>query len=226
MAMSRTTRAGPPPPTAALGLRERKKRALRGELSLAALRLAKQRGLENVRTEDIVAAVGVSRRTFSNHFANKYQALADRLVERAEQSASVFRARPRGETLWQALSAAMIAPYEHLVLDDSSENREATRLVMEDPSLRAELWKGNFAAQQALAQAIAERTGLDVDREIYPSLVAATAVAAVMTVLGRWLRLKRPPPLLPMIREALELIERGLPEPLPRRRSKLLRRFT
>jgi AcrR family transcriptional regulator len=218
VAVSRNTRAEPPKP--ALGLRERKKRALRGELSLAALRLAKQRGLENVRTEDIVAAVGVSRRTFSNYFANKYEALADRLVERAEQSASVFRTRPRGETLWQALTAAMIAPYEQLVFNDSSENREATLLVLEDPSLRAELWKGDFAAQQALAQAIAERTGLDSDCEIYPSLVAATAVAAVMTVLEKWLRLKRPPPLIRMIRDALELIERGLPEPAPRRRSK------
>jgi AcrR family transcriptional regulator len=220
--MSRLTPAEPA--AAALGLRERKKRALRGELSLAALRLAKQRGLENVRIEDIVAAVGVSRRTFSNHFASKYEALADRFVQRAEQSANVFRARPRGETLWQALSAALIAPYENLVFNDAAESREATRLMLEDPALRAELWKGNFAAQQALAQAIAERTGLDSERELYPSLVAATAVAAVMTVLARWLRLKRPPPLSPMIREALELIERGLPEPAPSKRAKLPRR--
>src|SRR5512140_3979811 len=133
MAMSRTTRAEPAEP--ALGLRERKKRALRGELSLAALRLAKQRGLENVRTEDIVAAVGVSRRTFSNYFANKFEALADRLVERAQQSAKALRTRPRGEPLWQALTAALIAPYEHLVFNDASESREATLLVFEDPSL-------------------------------------------------------------------------------------------
>lgn len=216
--MRRTTGAEPPAP--ALGLRERKKRALRGELSLAALRLAKQRGLANVRTEDIVAAVGVSRRTFSNYFANKSEAIVDRLVERAQQSAEVLRARPRGETLWQALTVALIAPYEPLIMDDSSASREATLLVFDEPALRAELWKGNVAAQQALTQAIAERTGLDAERELYPSLVAATAVAAVMTVLERWLRLKRPPPLLPMMREALRLIERGLPEPARRRRSK------
>ena len=54
---------------------------------------------------------------------------------------------------------------------------------------------------------------IDPERELYPALVAATSIAAVMTVLERWLRLKRPPPLLPMIREALELVARGLPEP-------------
>lgn len=210
----------PEPPEPALGLRERKKRALREELSLAALRLAKQRGIDNVRTEDIVAAAGVSRRTFSNYFANKYEALADRLVQRAQQSVELLRARPRGEALWSALTAALIAPYEHLVFDDSSESREATLLVLEDPSLRAELWKGGLTAQQALAHAIAERTGLDAAREMYPSIVAATTLAAVMTVLERWLRLKKPPPLVPMIREALELIERGLAEPTRRRRSK------
>src|SRR6478609_8035292 len=113
------------------GLRERKRRALRGELSLAALRLAKQHGLENVRTEDIVAAVGVSRRTFSNYFSNKYEALADRLVERSQQSAKVLRTRPRGEKLWQGLTAALTAPYEQLVFDDSAKSRQATLLVFE-----------------------------------------------------------------------------------------------
>jgi AcrR family transcriptional regulator len=196
-----------------LGLRERKRRALRSELSLAALRLAKQHGLENVRTEDIVAAVGVSRRTFSNYFSNKYEALADRLLERAQRSARELRARPRSEPLWGALTAALIAPYEGLVFDDSRESREATLLVLDDPALRAELWKGSFGAQRALTLAIAERTRLDDERDLYPSLVAAAAMAVVTTVLERWLRHERPPPLIPMIRRALEQLERGLPAP-------------
>lgn len=215
--MSRARRVEPS--QAELGLRERKKRALRGQLSLAALRLAKQRGLANVRTEDIVAAVGVSRRTFSNYFANKYEALADRLVQRAQQSAEVLRARPADEPLWRALTVALVAPYEELVVDDSSESREATLLVLRDPSLRAELWKGELATQHALTQAISERTGVDSNRDIYPAIVAATATAAVMTVLERWLRLKKPPPLVPMIREALRLIEQGLPPPARGRRT-------
>ncbi|MFO7180133.1 MAG: TetR family transcriptional regulator [Pseudomonadota bacterium] len=217
--MRRAVRAKPPAPEPALGLRERKKRAVRSELSLAALKLAREHGLENVRTEDIVAAVGVSRRTFSNYFANKYEAIVDRLVERAQRSAEVLRARPRSEALWQALTVALIAPYEHLVIDDAPESRAASLFVFEEPALRAELWKGQFAAQRALAQAIAERTGLDPARDLYPSLVAATAVGAVMTVLERWLRMKRPPPLLSMLREALALIDRGFPEPARRRRT-------
>jgi len=207
----------------ALGLRERKKRALRGELSLAAGRLAKQHGLENVRTEDIVAAVGVSRRTFNNYFANKYEAIADRLVERAQRAAKALRTRPHAEPLWQALTAAILAPYEDwpgAFKDVPAEERESTLLVLEDPSLRAEMLKGDFTAAQALTQAIAERTGTDPNRDLYPGLVAATAIAALATVRYRWLRDSHPQPWVSMIREAFGQIERGLPEPARKKRSR------
>lgn len=203
----------PPSPAPSPGLRERKKRRLRHELSLAALRLAKERGVDNVRTEDIVAAVGVSRRTFSNYFANKYEAIADRGVERAHASAVVLAGRPPAEPLWQALTAALLAPYEPLVFSDSPESREATRFVFTDPLVRAELWKGGEASREALTRAIAARTGLDPETELYPGLVAATALTVVTTVLEHWLRLSRPPPLVPMLRDALDLIARGLPVP-------------
>lgn len=222
--MKRTRQVEPGTETApgtALGLRERKKRALRGELSLAAGRLARERGLENVRTEDIVAAVGVSRRTFNNYFANKYEAIADRDVERAQQAAEALRTRPRGETLWQALTAALLAPYEALadaLSNHSAEERKSLRLILEHPVLRAEMSKGDFAAQQALTQAIAERTGTDPVRDLYPALVAATALAALATARDRWLRVKRPQPLVLLIREAMGQIERGLPEPARRKR--------
>lgn len=203
------------------GLRERKKQALRAELSLAAMRLAKQHGLENLRTEDIVAAVGVSRRTFNNYFANKYEAIVDRLVQRVHQSAAVLRARPRGEPLWPALTAAILAPYEALSIayrEVSAEERKSTLGLLEEPSLRAEVWKADFTAQQALTVAIAERTGTDPGRDLYPALVAATAIAALATVRDRWLRDRRPQPLVAAIRDALGQVERGLPEPATRKR--------
>jgi len=204
----------------ALGLREKKKRALRGELSLAALRLARDRGLENVRTEDIVALVGVSRRTFNNYFANKYEAIADRLVERVELASQALRTRPPSETLWQALTVVLLAPYAGWATQFSSVSagvRKRTLRLLEDPTLRAEMIKGDLAAQQALTQAVARRIGSDPG-DLYPMLVAATAIAAITTALNRWLRVTPPQPLVPMIREALRQVERGLPEPKRRRR--------
>jgi AcrR family transcriptional regulator len=207
------------PEAAPPGLRERKKRAVRSELSLAALRLARERGLDNVRTEDIVVAVGVSRRTFSNYFANKYEAIADRLVERAELAAQELRARPLGERLWPALTAAVLAPYARMnaVKGASSRARKSTLLLFEDPSLRAEILKGEVAAQQALAGAIAERTGTAAG-DFYPALVAATAIAAIATAQGQWLRGKSRQSLVGLIREALRQVAQGLPEPKQRKR--------
>ena len=48
-----------------LGLRERKKRETRAVLSWAAIRLTVERGLDNVRVEDIAEAAGVSKATIS-----------------------------------------------------------------------------------------------------------------------------------------------------------------
>jgi AcrR family transcriptional regulator len=201
---------------AALGLRERKKQALRGELSLAALRLAKERGLENVRTEDIVAAVGVSRRTFSNYFANKYEAIVDRHVERAQLAAVRMRQLPPDEPLWRGLTAVMMEPYEassDALAATPTEERESLRLVLDDPMLRAELVKGSFAAASALTAAIAERTGTDPDRDLYPALVASVALAAQTTVLDRWLRADPPESLVSLLRDAMAQVAAGLPEP-------------
>jgi AcrR family transcriptional regulator len=198
------------------GLRERKKQALRGELSLAALRLAKERGLENVRTEDIVAAVGVSRRTFSNYVANKYEAIVDRHVERAQLAAVRMRQLPPDEPLWRGLTAVMMEPYEassDALAATPTEERESLRLVLDDPMLRAELVKGSFAAASALTAAIAERTGTDPDRDLYPALVASVALAAQTTVLDRWLRADPPESLVSLLRDAMAQVAAGLPEP-------------
>ena len=44
-------------------------------IPMAALRLAVERGLENVTVEDITAEAGVSLRTFGNYFSSKYEAI-------------------------------------------------------------------------------------------------------------------------------------------------------
>jgi len=54
-------------------LRERKKEATRQALQVAALRLALDRGPENVRVDDIAEAAGVSPRTYNNYFSSREQ---------------------------------------------------------------------------------------------------------------------------------------------------------
>ena len=85
------------------GLRERKKLAVRRALSSAAVRLAVERGLENVTIEDITAEADVSVRTFGNYFSSKYEAICALGTDRARRIGAELLARPASEPLWEAL---------------------------------------------------------------------------------------------------------------------------
>ena len=81
-------------PSEAPGLRERKKLATKQALAWAAMQLAVERGLENVRVEDITDTVNVSRRTFTNYFSSKEEAIASLNADRAARAAEALRGRP------------------------------------------------------------------------------------------------------------------------------------
>ena len=92
-----------------MGRGERKKLAVRQALGGAALRLAVERGLENVTVEDITAEAGVSLRTFGNYFASKYESICALGTDRARRVGAELRGRPAGEPLWDAITGAMLA---------------------------------------------------------------------------------------------------------------------
>src|SRR5260370_38073418 len=94
------------------GLRERKKLAVRRALGSAAIRLAVERGLENVTIEDITAEADVSLRTFGNYFSSKYEAICAIGSDRARRIGAELLARPAHQPLWEAICAPILAPYE------------------------------------------------------------------------------------------------------------------
>lgn len=197
------------------GLRERKKQATREALSAAALRLAVQRGLDNLRVEDIAAEAGVSPRTFNNYFASKAEAVASRHLDRARRIAAALRARPPAEPLWAAVTTAVL---EQVGGGDRAPDREWTagvRLMTGERALYGEFLKANDQAERELAAAVAERTGTRPDRDLYPRLVAAAVGAALRVAVVQWLRADPPVPLTPLLREALAQIGAGLPDPTP-----------
>ncbi|NUP13874.1 MAG: TetR family transcriptional regulator [Polyangiaceae bacterium] len=167
-----------------LGLRERKKAATRTALSEAALQLAVERGLGNVRVEEIAAAAGVSLRTFNNYFASKEQAIAANATERVEAFAVALRARPPKEPLWDALVEVTRE------LFPSAPDRDwltRARLMRKEPALFAEQAKADLEVERALAREIASRTHTDADRDVYPRIAAAAVVAAIHVGLDAWL---------------------------------------
>ncbi|HEX3786701.1 MAG TPA: TetR family transcriptional regulator [Pseudonocardiaceae bacterium] len=193
------------------GLRERKKQQTRAALSLAALRLAVERGLDNVLVEDIAALAGVSPRTFNNYFANKAEAIVWRHINRANQTADLLRQRPTSEPLWESITHAVVSQFGGESVTTSPEWAAGVRLMLSEPGLQAEFLKAVMSAERATALAIAERTGTDVERDMYPRLVAAAIGAAINVATEQFL--DRHTALGAFIREALDQLRAGLPDP-------------
>jgi AcrR family transcriptional regulator len=186
------------------GLRERKKLAVRRALSSAAVRLAVERGLENVTIEAITAEADVSVRTFGNYFSSKYEAICALGTDRARRIGAELLARPVREPLWDSLVNAVLAHYEGA---DEAPDREwlaGLKLVLSAPAIRGEYLKVNSEMQQALAAAIAARTGMDIRQDMYPQILAGAVTAATQVAVRRWAAADPPVPLRPLLRRALD----------------------
>src|SRR5919202_3065035 len=66
------------------GLRERKKRAMRQQLSDTAARMFLEHGFDAVRVADVAEACGVSEKTVFNYFPSKEALVMDRLEAMAD----------------------------------------------------------------------------------------------------------------------------------------------
>jgi AcrR family transcriptional regulator len=84
-------------------VRERKKRHTWRLIHSTALRLMTERGFDAVSIDDIVTAVGISRRTFFNYFAGKESVVFDPDPDDAALWTELMAARPAGEPLWVSL---------------------------------------------------------------------------------------------------------------------------
>lgn len=200
-----------------VGLRERKRRETRAALSLAAIRLCVQRGWENVAVDDIAAAANVSPRTFRNYFSTKAEAVAAGHLERMLRVADELRARPAGEPLWTAITNSVAAQFEppaqkSEALLDANCWLERIRFILTEPSIHGEVLKASAAAQVVLAEVVAERVGARRATDLYPQVAASVVTAIVGTVVDRWLRDGPSCSLVPLLRNAFELVVTGFPE--------------
>jgi AcrR family transcriptional regulator len=198
------------------GLRERKKVDTRRALSDAALKLAFERGLDGVTREDIAELAGVSLRTFNNYFGNKYEALAYRQVQRMERSLAVFRERPVDEPLWSAIAEAVLEPLTAEGVAEVAPTRKqlaVIRKVVLVPETRLAMFKTLFADW---VEAIAERTGTDRERDMYPRMVAGVMGAIAEAAMDAYAMADPPVPITTLIRQGFAAVAAGLPVPTTR----------
>ncbi|EST33211.1 hypothetical protein N566_19615 [Streptomycetaceae bacterium MP113-05] len=183
------------------GLRERKKDAMRQALSEAAVRLAAEHGMDGVSIEDISTEVGVSARTFHNYFSSKEDAVVETLRQLARERARALRERPAGEPVWDSLLGLTLRAVQ---VPDARRSHivEALQLVDTSPALRAQHVSLVDEADRQVVAAIAERTGTDAERDMYPRLLYLAASAGMRAAL----HLRSP------TRDTSELVEEAFAE--------------
>jgi hypothetical protein len=86
--------------------------------------------------------------------------------------------------------------------------------VISSPALTGEYLKTLVAAERPLAQAIAERTGTDVQRDLLPRVMAAAVSSAVRAAITHWTATRSAEPLPALIRQAIAQVTGGMPAQL------------
>lgn len=169
----------------AIGLRARKKLRTERELTDAALRLSLERGFDRVTTEDIAAAVEVSKTTFYRYFDSKEDALLGSPSEKVERLREALAERPAGEPTLTAVRGALMAfltSYEH----DRTASLAKGRLIRETPSLVARNLEHQAALEAVLAGFVAGRLGDEPDADLRSRIVAAIVVATLRATVDYW----------------------------------------
>jgi len=185
-----------------MGLRERKKAATRQALHEAALRLAVEHGPDKVTVEAIADAAMVSRRTFSNYFAGKEDALLHGDQVRLRRLVDLVSAQPTGEPVLTSLRRAA---------DQLSSERidplwvQQRRLVRRHPSLAARQIANYGAAERDLAAEIARRLPAEPGSELRSRVLAAVFLSALRAATQHWVD-HSDEPLSGFVREALTVL--------------------
>jgi AcrR family transcriptional regulator len=175
------------PPPARETLRSRTRRAVQNELIDAAQELFARDGYENVTIEQIVEAVGVSRRSFFRYFRSKEAVVLGKYERQGEQFAESLDARPLDEHPWVSLRRVFDGPIAYMsdpLLGPRAE--EMQRVIESSETLRAGFLERMQRSQDTLVDRLLERAesrGAPADRLEVAAVVAA-AFAALAAARG------------------------------------------
>ncbi|MFC9621643.1 TetR family transcriptional regulator [Streptomyces sp. NPDC056930] len=185
------------------GLRERKKEATRQAVHEATLRLTVEHGFDHVTVEAVADAAGISRRTFSNYFTGKEDALLHGEEQQIRGLVRTVRERPAEETAWAALRAAM-TQFAERVAPPEREWALRTRLAMQHPSLLARQLANHAALERDLAEAVASRQSPS-EKSVRPLVLAAAFLSSLRIAMRMWIEED-------LAREPVEVIDEILDE--------------
>ncbi|MGV9415662.1 TetR/AcrR family transcriptional regulator [Nocardia sp. NPDC003693] len=168
-----------------MSLRERQRRQVRADIQRAAFELFARRGFDEVTTEQIAAAAGISPSTYFRHVRSKEDLLLDPVREGGAGIAALLEDRPSSESADVALARAI-------------EIRSTTLAAAE-----LEQWRAAFATaphlldrvalippehRTRLVELVARRMSRDPVLDSNPGLLVHLMLAAAEYGYLQWLR--------------------------------------
>jgi mycofactocin system transcriptional regulator len=164
-------------PTSAEGTRERVERA--------ALDLFTARGFENVTSDEVADAAGISRRTFFRSFATKADAVWGDFPAHVARLERLLAATDPASPVLASVCAAYVEVNDYAEAE-LPMLRSRMRLILTEPALLAHSQLRYADVDRVVAEHVARRTGA-APGDLVPRLVAASTRAAATTAFELWL---------------------------------------
>jgi AcrR family transcriptional regulator len=199
------------------GLRERKKARTRASLRQHALRLFGEQGYQATTVEQIAAAAEVSPSTFFRYFPTKEDVvLQDDMDTRMVEA---FARQPKDLPPVAAVRAAMKEAWDSFTPAEWEQINEGGQLSVRVPEIRARAMNEFARTLNAIAGALASRTGRAPD-DLRVRVLAGAVIGVMMSIFlpqdpepGSEIdhRFHIGPDSVGRLDEALALLEEGLP---------------
>jgi AcrR family transcriptional regulator len=142
-------------PAKPIGIRQRKKDAVRSELKRGAMRLFIAQGYGATTVEHIALEAKISRRTFFRYFVSKEALLFDDELD--EVLARSFRAQPSNISVVRAFRNALRITTSQLLSEQQAYERQRHQIIASTPELQARASHEVARSAQFLGALIGER---------------------------------------------------------------------
>ena len=191
-----------------LPVRERTRRAVRGELAQLAVNLFVEKGYDETTIDDLAAAAGMSKRTLFRYFASKEELVMGKYEVLGEQLAEDLAARPAGEPIWVSLRQV----FGRVVEYSESEARGTASVAMEKivrdhPALNASYLERVSRMQELLLDEARTRTGWPDPADPRTAAIVGAAFSCLIAAWTTWLTTNQAQPFGDLLDQAMDAIQ-------------------
>jgi mycofactocin system transcriptional regulator len=157
----------------------------RARIEQAALDLFTRLRFENVTTDEVADAAGISRRTFFRYFATKADAVWGDFTAHVDRLERLLAAADAHQPVLSSICAAYVEVNDYAD-EELPMLRQRLRLILGEPALQAHAQVRYSEVDRVVAEHVARWTGATPEA-LVPRLVATSTRAAATTAFEVWL---------------------------------------